>query len=165
MNLKILKKQNGFVMSDAILAILILIMCTSIITSLVYNIILNSKAVKIASQEIAYITELFNEAEIMDYEQITTDSLIGYVNQRSDSAELLSAGEDFSTLTTPYKMVIDVQKYVPVDKTNGEKDLIKIIKAKVQCSLGKKTYSMEMSTLRKIKNAELEQKLRGVSDK
>ena len=69
---------------------------------------------------------------------------------------LLSAAQNISTLTTPYKMKIEVETYIPTDKSNGTKDLVKTINVKVECTLAKKTYSTEMSTVRKIKDSELE---------
>lgn len=157
MKAKSLEKQNGFVVTEAILAILILLMFTGIITSLIYNIVLNSKKIKISSQEIAYITDVFNHAEIMKYNDITTEKLIAYVNSKAETKKSLSAGQDLSTLRTPYKMKIEVETYVPENKTNGTRDLVKTIKVRVECVLAKKTYSTEMSTVRQIKDLELEE--------
>ena len=159
MKVKISKKQNGFVVSEAILAILILIMFTGIITSLIYNIVLNSKRVKISSQEIAYITDVFNHTEIIKYNDVTEEKLIAYVNNKAETKNSLSAGQDLSVLTTPYKMRIEVETYIPEDKTNGTKDLVKTIKVRVECVLAKKTYATEMNTVRQIKNLELEELL------
>ena len=53
-------------------------------------------------------------------------------------------------------MKIEVETYIPTDKSNGTKDLVKTINVKVECTLAKKTYSTEMSTVRKIKDSELE---------
>ena len=156
METKFLKRQTGFVVSEAILAILILIMFTGIITSLIYNIVLTSKRIKISSQEIAYITDIFNHIEIMNYEDVTTENLMAYVNGKDETRNLLSAAQNISTLTTPYKMKIEVETYIPTDKSNGTKDLVKTINVKVECTLAKKTYSTEMSTVRKIKDSELE---------
>ena len=85
METKFLKRQKGFVVSEAILAILILIMFTGIITSLIYNIVLTSKRIKISSQEIAYITDIFNHIEIMNYEDVTTENLMAYVNGKDET--------------------------------------------------------------------------------
>lgn len=156
MKAKSLKKQKGFVISEAILAILILIMFTGIITSLIYNIVLNSKKIKISSQEIAYITDVFNHAEIMEYNDVTTEKLVAYVNSKTETKNSLSAGQDLSALITPYKMKIEVETYVPEDKTNGTRDLVKTIKVRVECVLAKKTYSTEMNMVRQIKDVELE---------
>lgn len=88
MKSKVLKKQSGFVVSEAILAILILIMFTGIISSLIYNIVLTSKRIKISSQEIAHITELFNHVQIIKYDDVTTDKLIEYVNSKEETKNL-----------------------------------------------------------------------------
>lgn len=156
MKAKFIKEQKGFVMSDALLAVLILIMFTGLITSLIYNIVLTSKRIKINSQEIAYITEVFNYAEIIDYEEVTTQNLIEYINEKEDTKEFLSAGTNSYNLTTPYKMTIKVDTYEPEDATFEKKDLIKIITVDVECTLAKKTYSINMKSLRKIKNVELD---------
>lgn len=156
MKIRFMKKQNGFMVTDAMLAILILIMFTGIITSLIYNIVLTTKKIKISSQEIAYITDVLNHANIIRYDEVTTENLISYINTKTDTVNSLSAGTDTSTLVTPYKMSINVQTYEPKDTSIEKRDLIKIITVKVECTLAKKTYSIEMKTLREIKDFELQ---------
>lgn len=156
MKAKFIKKQNGFVVSDAMLAMLILMMFTGIITSLIYNIVLTSKRIKINSQEIAYITEVFNYAEQISYSNVTADILISHVNAKSDTNKFVTAGKTTAGLETPYKMTIEVEKYNETAGNTDKKDLLKTIKIKVECTLSKKTYSTEMSTLRKVKENEIQ---------
>lgn len=155
MKTKLIKKQDGFMVSEAIIAILIVIMFAGIIASLMYNIVLTSRRIKINSKEIEYVTGVLNYTNLISYDEVTTENLIAYINEKTENKDLISAGENISELTTPYKMSIDVQSYEPTDTTIEKKDLIKTIKVRVECKFGKKTYSTEMSTLRKIKDTEL----------
>ena len=149
MNKKGIKKQEGFVVSDAILAILILIMFTGIITSLIYNIVVTSKKIKINSEQLACITDVFNYAEKLAYDEVTAEKLISYVNEKSGNNNLLTAGSDIAELTTPYKMSIKVEKYNETEGNTEKKDLIKIITLKVETKLSKKNYTTEMKMLKR----------------
>jgi len=155
MNKKGIKKQEGFVVSDAILAILILIMFTGIITSLIYNIVVTSKKIKINSEQLACITDVFNYAEKLAYDEVTAEKLISYVNEKSGNNNLLTAGSDIAELTTPYKMSIKVEKYNETEGNTEKKDLIKIITLKVETKLSKKNYTTEMKMLKKVNKEEL----------
>lgn len=148
MKSKCIKKQNGFVISDAILAIIILIMFTSIITSLIYNIVLTSKRIKLNSKQIADITDIFSYAEQIQYDDVTTENLIAYVNNKGN--ETISAGTEAGALSTPYKLIISVQKYNETEGNIDKEDIIRIITVKAECNLAGKTYETEMSALRKM---------------
>lgn len=154
-----IKKQNGFVVSDAILAILILIMFTGLITSLIYNIIVTSKKIKINSQQVTYITDVFNYAERLAYNDVTTENLIKYVNEKNETKNSLTAGIENSNLQTPYKMIIKVEKYNETEGNTEKEDLIKIITLKVETELSKKTYTTQMKMLKKVNSEELNEKI------
>lgn len=159
MSKKSLKKQDGFVVSDAILAILILIMFTGIIVSLIYNIIVTSKKIKINSEQITYITDVFNYAERLAYDEVTTEKLIGYVNEKNETKKLITAGADVTTLKTPYKMTIKVEKYNETEGNTDKEDLIKIITLKVETKLSKKDYITQMKMLKKVTSEELAERI------
>lgn len=145
MKTKLMKKQNGFVISDAILAVLILIMFTSIITSLIYNIVLTSRKIKLNSQQIADITAIFNYAEKIKYDDVTTENLVSYINSQGNSS--VSAGTDASELTNPYKLIISVQKYNETEGNTDKEDILKIVTVTAECELSGKTYTTEMQAL------------------
>lgn len=153
MQTRFIKKQNGFVVSDAILAFLILVMFTGIITSLIYNIVLTSKKIKINSQQLADITDIFNYAERMDYADVTTENLIRYINEKGNAS--VSAGTNSNSIATPYKLIISVQKYNETEGNTDKEDIIKIIQVRAECELAGKTFTTEIKALRKMTPEEL----------
>ena len=150
-----IKQQNGFVISDAMLAILMLVMFVGIITSLIYNIVLTSKKIKINSQEISYVTDVLNYAQRISYQDVSTEKLVEYVNRKEDNTDRITASDTKSGLKTPYKMSISVENYNQTPGNTEKEDIMKIITVNVECKLSGKIYSTEMKSLRKIKNAEM----------
>ncbi len=149
---KMLKEQKGIVVSDAIIAILIILLFASLISSLITNIYLEIAKMKIYSRQMDLITEIFEYAEKNSYDNVTEENLIKLINDKSD--ENVSAGNTNEELTTPYKVAIKVEKYQ--DLEHKEYDLIKIITVTVENNLQKKAYTTTMSTLKKATLEEAE---------
>ncbi len=151
--IKNLKKQRGIVVSDATIAIMIILLFAGIITTLITNIILEITKMKIYSQQMDYITEIFELAEKTDYEKVTDANLVKCINEKGDTA--VSAKVNTTAgLTTPYKIAIKVEKYKDIG--SKEFDLIKIITVTVENNLQEKSYTTTMSRLKKASLKEAE---------
>lgn len=144
---KLIKEQKGIVISDAIVAILIMLLFTGIIVSLIVNIVLESQLIKLNSQQIDFATEVLEYAGTLSYAEVTETKLIEYVNTKN--ADYVSAGTSTESLTTNYKIAIDVQKYNETANNTGKKDIIKIITVTVKTNLDDKEYSTTISSLKK----------------
>ena len=101
------KKQNGIVVTDAIIAILIVLLFVGIITSLISKISTEKYKIKINSQQISLFTQIFEYVEKSSYEDVTQDKLIAYINE-IDSGKI-SAGTSFDTLTTPHNVKVNFE--------------------------------------------------------
>lgn len=147
MKRKNLKGQRGIVVSDAILAILIILLFTGIIISLITNIVMESTKIKMNSQQLDFAVELLEHIETMPYENVTEDNLIKYVNDKN--AEYVSAGTTVDTLTTPYKIGIKVEKYNETEGNTDKLDIIKIVTLTIENSIEDKQYSTTISRIKK----------------
>ena len=151
-----LKKQQGIMVTDAIIAILIMMLFLGIITSLMYNIVLETTKTKISGQQVGFITEIFEYIEKCDYEEVTVVNIIDYINSNFDT-ELVSGATDIAELTTKYKIGITITPYNELEGNEDKYNFIKLIELKVQADISDKTYTTEISTVKKVTIQEAEE--------
>ena len=156
---KILKKEKGIIVSDAIIAILIILLFVGIITTLIVNIILETTKIKINSGQLDFATEILEYIEELPYEAVTEENLINYVNNKN--SEQVSAGTSTEELTTTYKIGIDVQSYNQIAGNEGKLDIIKLVTLTIKNNLEDKEYSTEITKIKKANMEEVEQILEG----
>lgn len=149
-----LKNNKGIVVTDAIIAILIVLIFAGTVISLISKITSESIKLKMNSQQISVATQIFEYAEKTEYNDVTNEKLIQYTNQINP--EKLSAGESLNSLTTPNKVKISVETYKP---QNAEEtfDIVKIITLTIENELDGKTYTTEISRLKKVNLSELKE--------
>ena len=154
---KHLRKQDGVLVSDAIISILIILLFAGVITTLIYNIVLESIKVKTESQKIAIFTDIFEYVEKTEYLSLTAENICGYINSNAFGIDNVSAVTDeanISTLTTAYKVVVKLEKYNQTEGNTNKYDLIKKVNVTIENTLSGQTYSTEMSTIRKATSEE-----------
>lgn len=150
------KKQNGIVVTDAIIAILIVLLFVGIITSLISKISTEKYKIKVNSQQMSLFTQIFEYVEKSSYADVTEDNLIAYINE-IDSGKI-SAGTSLNDLTTPNKVKVKVEKYTPNEE--GEHlDLVKTITITIENEFDNKIYKTEMSRLKKVSSQEIKEML------
>lgn len=146
------QRERGIMATDGIIAILLIILFSGIIISMITSIIIESTKLKITSMQVSIITKTFEHIEEVPYEQVTENEIIEYIN--NIEPDKISAGTKSSTLTTLYRVWVTVEYYAP----EGEEDhfdIIKIITLNVENTLNNKTYSTEMSRIKKASTQEL----------
>lgn len=148
------KKENGIMSTDAIIAILIILLFSGIIISIITSIVIESTKVKIISKHVNIITKAFEYIDKTDYEKVTETNLINYIN--SIDAENISADTDTSTLATLYRVEVDVKYYTPEDDENNF-NIIKIITLNIESTLNNKIYNTKMSRIKKANTQELKE--------
>ncbi len=146
-----LKNSDGFVASDAIMAIIIITIFTAIIATLAYNIYLSNSSLKRMSKANNYIIDIFEYVDKLYYEEVTEEKLITYLNEKYNSSGVKAVNDENTDVETPFKIIIKVQKYNELEGNEGKLDLLKEVTATVQYKLGNKKQSI---TMRKNKNRE-----------
>lgn len=149
------KKQKGVIVTDAIIAILIIMLFVGIIASLMYNIVLETIKTKINSQQIDFATQIFEHIEKSAYADVTVENIIDFVNENYND-ELVTVGENVESLTGTYKIGITVTPYNEIEGNEEKYDLLKIVTLKIQSEINDKKYNTEMSTVKKTTIEEAE---------
>lgn len=135
-----IKQNKGIGLSDAIIAITILMIFTGIIVSISYNIYLQSNFVKRNEQATNYIVEIFEYAQGLVFEDLDTQKLVDYINNKYDNAKATSIeySENAEKLGS-YTIFINVTEKYP--------NYINQIDVTVMYKLGKNNKTVNMSTL------------------
>lgn len=157
MKIERLKNNNGFAASDALIAVLIIALFTGIIASLLYNIYLSNASLKRMSKANGYIVDMFEYIDKIYYEDVNKDNLITYFNNKyyyqedgatpKQNVEVM-AGNDITTLNTPFKVIINVQNYNEIEGNEDKLDLVKQITMSVTYKLGGKDQTVEMKRIK-----------------
>ncbi len=160
MTIKNLKKANGFAASDALLAILIIALATGIIATLLYNIYLSNASLKRMSKANGYIVDVFEYIDKIYYDEVSENALIKYFNNKyyyqadgttpNEDAEVMAAADE-SLINTPFKAIINLQKYNEIEGNEDKLDLVKEIIITIKYRLGNKNQEI---TVKRIKSRE-----------
>lgn len=135
-----IKQNKGIGLSDAIIAVIILMIFTGVIASVSYNIYIQSNFIKRNEQATNYIVEVFEQAQGFIYEDLDTTELVQYINNKYDIAKAISGEYTEGTeISEGYTIFINVKDKYP--------DYIKQIDITVAYKLGGKDKTVNMSTL------------------
>ena len=151
---KIIRNKKGIIVSDAIISILVLILFSGIIISLITNIVRESKLMKLHSQELDFLIEVFEYADKIPYDNVDELNLIQYINNKK--IEQVKAGTYSSSIYSKYKIQISVEKYNETEGNEEKLDLMKIIKVKVSCTFDGEIYEIESKKIRTRTNQEMD---------
>lgn len=154
---KELNKENGIVVSDAIIAILIVLLFVGIITSLITNIVLESAKIKLDSQHINIATEILEYIEQASYSDIEEEDVINHINNMNpDYIVAARTREELEGIEKLYKVVVNVERYNEIPGNEDKLDLIKIIEITIESNLDGKTREMQLSRIKKATMQEVQ---------
>ena len=137
-----LKNNKGITVADISISIIIMLMFTSLIAGLIYNINIISKSVE-RNTEATYIAQnVLEQAKISQYDEVNNESWIEKMVEQNNKQG--------------YKL--EIQVGIPEnisEKINNQNekfynqnsDIIKKVTAKVLYTVGKENKSVEMSTI------------------
>ncbi len=135
------KKENGFALSDTAIAIIIIIIFTGIISSISYNIYLQSNFIKRNDTATNYIVELFEYAKSLDFDEVT----FGKLSEHFNNITVLNAKDNNNTVSKGYTMIIDINDLT--EGNNIDETYRKEIIAEVRYKLGDKLKYVKMRTI------------------
>jgi len=147
--IKKLKDNKGIVVADALVAFLIIAIFTGLIITLTYNIYISANFTKRNSAAVNYGVNIIEYIEKTDYSNITEENLIKYVNENLDEKVSAEIAKNQSNLTTPYKVILEVQKYNETEGNEEKQDLIKTIRVKVKYNLGDSEKEVNFEKIKK----------------
>lgn len=145
-----LKDNKGFAASDALIAVLIIALFTGIIATLIYNIYLSNTSLKRMSKANGYIVDVFEYIDKTYYGEVNQEDLIKYFNDKYNT-EAQAVSNNEQSVNTPYKVIINVEKYNELEGNSDKLDLVKQITMQVNYKLGSRDQKIKM---KKIKSRE-----------
>lgn len=153
------KGNNGFVASDALIAILIIALFSGLIAAVSYNIYLANSYIKRMSMANSYIVEVFEYANKIYYDDVTEENLTEYFNNKyyySHQGEAKAKIKETSDeiVDTPFKISLNVINYNEIEGHTDKLDLVKQIKMTVEYIIGGKEQKVEMTTIKKREKLE-----------
>lgn len=157
------KSNKGLVATDALIAILIIVLFSGLIASVSYNIYLVNTNIKRMSKANFYIAEVFEYANKIYYDDVTEENLAEYFNNKyyyseekvprqKPEAKIRETPDE--TLDTPFKVYIEITNYNEIEGNTDKLDLLKQIKMTVEYSIGNKQQKIDMKTIKKREKLE-----------
>lgn len=148
------KKENGFTLIDVTVAIIIILALMSLISVIFYNITKSSKGIERESDATYLATSIIEDIKAQDYENIklTNQNIINDDNISTENAKTV---ENYTynngkkvNISVPdgYLCKIQVQNYVPENRTSANTDLVKLVLVEVSYKLGGDVKKVELKT-------------------
>lgn len=132
-----IKQNKGFTAQDVVISIIIIVIFVSLITTLFYNFYISTSAKNRNAIALNCIIDVIEEAKMLNYDELNQTKI----------EELLGTLKSNKTIPNGYEVIAELQKYNELDGNTEKKDIIKILKVKVQYLVGQKTEKIEISTL------------------
>lgn len=157
------KSNKGFVASDALIAISIIALFSGLIATVSYNIYLANSNIKRMSRANSYISEVFEYANKIYYEDVTEENLAEYFNNKyyysegkvpKQNPEVKIKETPDEKLETPFKIYLEIINYNKTEGNTDKLDLVKQIKISVEYNIGNKHQKIEMTNVKKRENLE-----------
>ena len=142
---RFLKKNNGIAVADALIAILIMSIFLGLTATLTYNIYISASFTKRNSIATDYAIKITEYIDKLDYDDVTYSNLKTYINETLDgNSSKISAEteENASSLTTPYRAILKIEKYNKIEGNEDKQDLIKTVTLQIKYNLGEKEKNL-----------------------
>lgn len=140
-----LKSNKGASLADVIIAVFVLVIFSTLVISISYNIYINSNFVKRNGQATSYIVDVFEYAKTLNFDTFTENDLVTHINAKGE--DITAKAEKYSETSiksnSPYTMFI----WIDEEALEGKEEFIKKIDITVMYKLGTKTKTVSMSTL------------------
>lgn len=125
------KKNNGFVGIDMVIAIIALMIFSTLIITMIYNNIVANVKLKKDALAMIYITEIFENIAIADYANVTQDNKNAFIP--------IGALEVFN---------VNLNITNNLDGVTAGEDIIKKVKATLTYEVDGKNYSCSMERMK-----------------
>lgn len=134
---KKIRDNKGFTTTDIIVAIIIIILFVSVITSAYYNYYISSQSKTRKTMATNIVIDIIENVEMMPYDDVSINSVNELVENLRTNA----------TIQNGYTVTISLEKYNETPGNEDKKDLIKILKVKIEYLVSKRQESLEITRL------------------
>lgn len=127
-----LKNNKGFTGTDIAISIIAIIIFTSTILALMYNVKIENLKIKAKLVANIYLTEALENVGIAKYDEVSVENIENLVPQVSDA----------------YQSHIEISKVSEEENTDKTEDIIKKVTVKISYKIGNKTYEESAERLK-----------------
>lgn len=140
-----LKSNKGFALADTIIAIFVLVIFSTLVISISYNIYITSNFVKRNGQATNYIVEVFEYAKTLNFDDVSVTNLVTYINAKGEKIQAIEGiYSGTADKLDSYTMFISMDEASIAEE---QRNYIKKIDITVMYKLGTKIKTVSMSTL------------------
>lgn len=154
---KYIKKENGVATSEAMLAVLIIILFSGLIATMSYNLYIANTSMKRMSKSMGYITDTFEYVDELYYDDVTKENIANYFNKKyyyqentsnpKERAEV-KIQENNENIDTPYKIYIKIENFNQMPGNEDKLDLVKQITITVNYKVGNREQIIELKRIK-----------------
>lgn len=145
-----LKNKRGFTTIDLSIALIVVILFVSVMTSISYNVYLSSTEAKRTAVALNYGVELFEHIGAMDFEDIVPSYELVETENLGTMKDIVINANSVEGNKGTYKIRVSIQDY-----KNGNK--IKIISLKIEYPISrKKSESIELERIKVVEEKQVE---------
>ena len=132
-----IQNEKGYSAADLSIAIIILILFVSLITTVYYNYYMSVAAKNRQAAATNAVIDVMEQIEKMPYETVDTQSAQAKIQELYEQNKIAKG----------YTVTALVEKYNEMPANTQKEDLIKTVKVTVQYTVSDKTQTIEMSHL------------------
>lgn len=140
------KNERGITTVDALIAIILLTLFVGLIATLAYNVLAISTNAKRNAMANNYIVDFYEYVDKLKFEDVTEETLLKYINENEDTLITATNSNEINNLTSPYKLKINVENYMPSGQTVD--NLVKIVSVSLNYKTGKKDNTIDIQRIK-----------------
>ena len=152
--LKKIKKNNGITQMDLTIAVIVIVLFVSVISTLFYNVYIRGQAVKRSSEANGLIVQILESISAIPYDDIVIEEDGSSIITLLDNIGIEKQSIENSVYTgkiSGYTITVKVEKYIDLEQNKDKLDLedvIKIITVKVGYKVSDNINQIEISTVK-----------------
>lgn len=152
--LKKIKKNNGITQMDLTIAVIVIVLFVSVITTLFYNVYIRGQYVKRLSEANGLVVQILESISSLPYDDIVIEENSLLVSTLLDKIGIEKQSIENSVYIgniSGYTITVKVEKYTDLERNKNKSDLedvIKIINVKVEYKVSDNVNQVQISTVR-----------------
>lgn len=148
------KSEKGFTLIDITVAIIVILALMSLISVIFFNITKSSKSIERESDATYIATTVIEDIKAQDYDNIALTST-NILNNDNISTENAPNVENYTytdgkkvdiSIPDGYLCKVQIQNYVPANRTEANTDLVKLVLVEVSYKVGGEVKSVSLKT-------------------
>lgn len=140
------KNNKGYVVVDATIAVIILMILIPVLMGMVYRVNLTNHETKIKAEVINILVNTIETAKGIELENLTEEKVINKLQDTYTISDITSNSAVITTFIASYKLKVSVVDYHDIH-SDAKENVLKTVKAVVTYKIGNKEKTMDLSTV------------------